>query len=797
MPLTPEEEAALKKFIGERKAYDNTPGVMLRSGSIARDLAGMAGVESIDRAMARNAQGGSMRGSTPEELAILNQAKAGINQEQFVKAAKAGLLDKQEASPQYPNAPLRRTMDYTSVQTTPPKWGGGIGNLLSHIFGGSDQPQQPSAQPQPPAMQSQQTVPSGGQNWAQLALEGFGAGAQGMSVPQLHQAQAMAKLRQFQVQDQMRTQAAQQNYPQFAEKFKQFKQSTWKAYSDEKKAQNPGWKPTYEDLIQAQERWDAMFPSAAFGQVDQDTFNRTDQGMRLGLSLGILPMGDWMELKKLGLAEDAKQRAAFEASLMGMPQNMQDVNYAQQAMMGQVPQGDPTAPFTPQQQLAQQGALTLQRDILKSQAGKPLSLSQELSQADAAYFERTGKRLNADQVAKKLGAYVNERENPSFSDRVRQLKENVEAAGGVVTPANILQMAGAYQGTDKVSALQEKILYANAQVKSGLWTPQEGKKFIGALVSTPGQGDKHQYGTNRGDALAQMNELFPKIMDGTASEEENRKYQSLAAIAQTTNPDGTTLSLPPFLQGGIAQSEQNIAKQAQGGQIDFGPSPAAQPSVSPPPAESQAGIAMDPVQRQSIDNGFAALQQAIEMGYANDPGEPVARPAMTFYQMADLLTGPKSGIKGALGTNIVTSSFVDASDIIQARNAFSLFKNNLTNSLRENDRFVEGERRDIIERLDLDASIFEDPKALQSRIIGVDNFLAKKEQAALKRSQQQLSKSEVQAARNALSHIRQARATLIPPFVESEADLDAKLKAGELKPGDTFRGKNNQLFTVN
>ena len=59
------------------------------------------------------------------------------------------------------------------------------------------------------------------------------------------------------------------------------------------------------------------------------------------MSLGILPMGDWMELKKLGLAEDAKQRAAFEASLMGMPQNMQDVNYAQQAMMGQVPQGDP------------------------------------------------------------------------------------------------------------------------------------------------------------------------------------------------------------------------------------------------------------------------------------------------------------------------------------------------------------------------------------------------------------------------------------------------------------------------
>ena len=63
--------------------------------------------------------------------------------------------------------------------------------------------------------------------------------AQGHECPWLHQAQAMAKLRQFRLQDQMRTQAAQQNYPQFAEKFKQFKQSTWKAYSDEKRRKTP------------------------------------------------------------------------------------------------------------------------------------------------------------------------------------------------------------------------------------------------------------------------------------------------------------------------------------------------------------------------------------------------------------------------------------------------------------------------------------------------------------------------------------------------------------------------------
>lgn len=368
MPLTPEQEAALKKFAAERQAYDNTPGVMLRSGSIARDVADQAGVSSIDAAMARNAQGGPMRPSTPEELAILNQAKQGVDQSNFVRAARAGALNakaqpqQQQTTTHYP----RRTTDTViEANNIPPKMGGGIGNLLSNIFGGGGSSQPPHGQAQQPVQPQQVAPQQSGQNWAQALLEGFGAGAQGMSVPQMRLMQAQAKMQQFEVQDKMRTQAAQQNFPQFQQKMKAFR-PFWKQFTDQKKREDPNFVPGPETFVQATESWDEQFPEMAISQTDQDTFNRTAQGTQALLGMGLLPLNDMLEVKKLGLAEDAKQRAAFQASLMGMPQNQQDVNYAQQVLAGEHPQSQ--GPFTPFQQKAQQTGLDLQASIAEATA---------------------------------------------------------------------------------------------------------------------------------------------------------------------------------------------------------------------------------------------------------------------------------------------------------------------------------------------------------------------------------------------------------------------------------------------
>jgi len=465
------------------------------------------------------------------------------------------------------------------------------------------------------------------------------------------------------------------------------------------------------------------------------------------------------------------------------------------------------------------------------------TLAQEVAEKEKITFEKTGQKLTDEQVAKTLGTYVNETKNYTLEERVEQLKKVVTAEGGVVTADNILQLAGAYQGKGGVSAFQEKVAFANKQVRIGVWTAEESKKFLGALTG----GEGGVFGDSlKGIAFNKLNELSDKVTAGTATVEEYKEFQSAAAIAQSQNPDGTTNALPAFAEGALTESLENVrfgrvaqepaaevpppttevsqpqaegtvAPQA-GAQVgqEVSQSPAEVQATAPAPQPTEAaqptiteevnqvltdrdeaiGGALDEAQATRRNQALVNLQQSIERGTQASPNEPVEQPETTFFEATDLLSGPTSAVRGALEANIATSSFVDAKDVVEMRGKFELFKNNIATSLIENTRITQAERKDLLERLDLDASVFEDPDTLKSRIISVDDHLAAMERSAKARTEQRLPKAEKLAALNKLSVIRQNRALLMPPRFKSAEEIDEALASGNLQVGDKILDEN-------
>jgi hypothetical protein len=120
--------------------------------------------------------------------------------------------------------------------------------------------------------------------------------------------------------------------------------------------------------------------------------------------------------------------------------------------------------------------------------------------------------------------------------------------------------------------------------------------------------------------------------------------------------------------------------------------------------------------------------------------------------------------------NVVSGVFPQAGQMTDAKNYINNTKTAISTALRENPRFVEGERKDIESRLDIDPSMLTRTSGLISKLVSLDRYLAEKEAVE--------------------------RTKAADPNLSAENQRNAELKASDIQGVRTLVGvRNVPIFT--
>lgn len=171
-----------------------------------------------------------------------------------------------------------------------------------------------------------------------------------------------------------------------------------------------------------------------------------------------------------------------------------------------------------------------------------------------------------------------------------------------------------------------------------------------------------------------------------------------------------------------------------------------------------------------------------------------------FYNQAENLTGPVASIGRALSRIPVVGDLLpdQVAQFDKVKNEYDLFVNQITSTLRENPKYAEGERRYILDILDIDTSVIDRPERFRNALQGVDDNLAVREQLA--RSQatnSNISRAERQKAMDILSIIVPIRQKMdVPRKVTSVEEAANLLKQGALRPGQVVRFPDGEEFEL-
>lgn len=264
------------------------------------------------------------------------------------------------------------------------------------------------------------------------------------------------------------------------------------------------------------------------------------------------------------------------------------------------------------------------------------------------------------------------------------------------------------------------------------------------------------FGTGtEGVAWSTLTNLAPEYAAGTLPEAQVRKFETAYAIVSTptqyTDPyTGNIMTrapvIPDFVKTAIA-SRGNLSSVTP--KVDA-------PNVQPVGGAERSTVAVaepgsaDRAKQEDIARRFKAAKAQFEAGKMpkeayddlvatlNEESKQVKAtleapkgtpkkgeiPGRTIWGSTELIAGPVP--KLATMASRVPGLGDVAPQMQQARSFVTSAVNDLVSNLRTNDRFSETERKEIKNEIDISPKFWDDPKALQNRIIGVDEFLRKK-----------------------------------------------------------------------
>jgi hypothetical protein len=179
---------------------------------------------------------------------------------------------------------------------------------------------------------------------------------------------------------------------------------------------------------------------------------------------------------------------------------------------------------------------------------------------------------------------------------------------------------------------------------------------------------------------------------------------------------------------------------------------------------------------------------------SQDSGDP----PITLFDTADLLTGPASSIQQGLSGTAFIGQFVRAPEVRKARRFLESFKQDFVRILQNNPRYPVSEREAILQSLNLESSFMGEPLAFQDDLIGLDDFLAVREENARATVENgTVGRDEREQALNVLNAIGRARMIIgAPPRMESREDVEIAIAQGRLAPGKLFRVPDGRILRV-
>ena len=297
----------------------------------------------------------------------------------------------------------------------------------------------------------------------------------------------------------------------------------------------------------------------------------------------------------------------------------------------------------------------------------------------------------------------------------------------------------------------------------------------GGKVLYKGEGEKDKpFGAGKeGGILQMLAEKAPMFGGGLLTPVEDRLF--LAAIAdytqqrQVQNPDTQqweliTPKVPEYVNQALALRGYRLSDGS---------------------ASSMVGAPREPAKGEGVAAEFP------------DPQEYFSAGGTTLAELVveQNVTGPEAAV--ARTAAAIPYLGIEAPEEISAKARFELTVRRVVNAVRVNPRFAEGEREDIQAILNLAPSFWDNPQALISRMVGIDQALRDTElelEAAVSNERDRVPGETAKQALSSLHTIRHFRKVFLPPIAMT--DEEAITMAQTFPPGSTILRKKGKEWVL-
>jgi hypothetical protein len=427
----------------------------------------------------------------------------------------------------------------------------------------------------------------------------------------------------------------------------------------------------------------------------------------------------------------ALPQAEMAPPIEGAPLNMANGGIVQRFQEGSDEDGVTPAGTQAQRFYSPELVSQAQSEILNFLAQRPAqepSLSAQVALRKPIYQQLIGdtKDLTQAQIlfdiaqgAFQYGANVDEQGRPMRGSQAARL---MGAFRGV--PARIGARAAEMEKQERavsLAALQaaEKDI---ANIRDSNTKLVDAKRRIYSDIAKT-SGDAGFGKSVKGVALNTMYQLAPQYAAGTLPSELDRKFEaSITEYKQKTYfPDPVTgelkprvPELPQFAQDAI-NARRGLSKVAPGAATPPGASQGAPTTTG----AAVPGTAVAAAGAPTTDQGTGLIAPV-----GVTPAKGQVRP-LTVWESAPDIAGPIPSVATSLA-RIPTLSGI-APEMQQRRNFVNEAVRDLITELQKSPRYAEGERLQIQAEVDIGPRFFDDAQGLRNRIIGIDDFLARKQ----------------------------------------------------------------------
>ncbi len=430
--------------------------------------------------------------------------------------------------------------------------------------------------------------------------------------------------------------------------------------------------------------------------------------------------------------------------------------------------------------------LPLYQELIGGTDSENMTQAQMLAALSQAAFnyagnvDAQGRPLRGSQAARLAGAFA-----PVPGQMAKLASEQAKEGRAVKLAA----LQAAEKDVENIRSSNAKLVESQRKIfsdilknsGSSVW----GKSGIGGslnLINTPGlaasiadatasQGQANQWFT----AMAQ---LEAAAKPRTERYTDDRGYVHEYQVPGTPIPQfalDATASYKALVSGNVPvpatpQSEESMANQI------MGTATAVTEAGAEEAAAEEKGPALPGLTAMATKAAFPEWSRNETTVEAIDPrAHSYLRPGEeTIYNAAYAgdVTGPVPAIFSTLAKVPLVGPMFGDMDVVQKRKFVETSVNQLTGGLRTNDRFNEGERKEIIQSLNVLPGIIDNREAYIAQLRGVDNVLNEIfDNARREMNSPTAQKTAVTTARARMEDIHNIRRILgMPLFVDNEND---------------------------